>query len=133
VITFVAPLWYRNPDNGIFGLSGIPFRYSLVPVMMLASAVAVLIAPAGGSRNRTIARIGRPVFAVYMVALIVTGFSVTNARSSDPLWSASLTRTYRADCIGAYPNKLVEVRTWKASFLAPDLFPVTLPCRDLSP
>ncbi len=132
VVTFAFPSWYRNAaGTGVFTS---PFRFSVIPVMMLGSAVAVLVAPADSSRDRKIARIGRPVFAVYILLLIATGFSVTNTRSSGPTWSASVTQTYRSECLGAEPDKSVAIPTEKPSWLSSSpQFPVTLPCRDLSP
>jgi hypothetical protein len=129
-ITFAAPVWYRHAT--VLGLTTVPGRYSVVPVIMLGSAVAVLVAPADRSRNRTIARIGRPVFAAYVLVLVVSNFSVSNIRSVAPTWAASLSQTYREDCVGASPDKVVEIPTQRANyFFGKASWAVSLPCRDL--
>ena len=74
LVTFVVPVWYS-------GLADSSLRYSVIPVMMLVGAIALLIAPAGPEGSRTTAAVSRPLFVVYELALILTGFSVTNARS----------------------------------------------------
>jgi hypothetical protein len=125
LISFVAPVWYGEIAN-----SG--FRYSVIPVMMLASAMAVLIAPAGTQRSRIVARVGRPLFVAYVLVLTITGFSVTNVRSAGPSWSESMTHVQQTQCIGAGPNKLVQVPTQQPNFaFGNNVFPVILPCRDL--
>lgn len=91
VVTFVIPVWYFGLD-----LSLSAYRYSVVPVMMLASAIAVLVAPVGPGKERTIATVGRPVFVGFVVVSVLVGFSVTNLRSRGPNWSTSLSQTYRA-------------------------------------
>ncbi len=127
VIWFVAPVWYQG-----LGLSE-GFRYTVVPVMLLASAVAILVAPAGPERTRPIATFGRPVFVAFVVVSIAVGFSVTNIRSQGPDWSTSLTRTYEAHCVGDSPSKEVAVPTREpqpgAIFVAQE-YQVVLPCRD---
>ena len=126
VITFVVPLWY----SGI-GRSGL--RYSVIPVMMLASAVAVLVAPSGSGRSLTRARVDATLFVIYALVLTITGFSVTNLRSQGLNWSNSVTHIQQTQCVGASPDKLVRVPTVPPEFLSGEFFPVTLPCRDLSP
>ncbi len=119
VICFVVPAWSRQEA---------PFRYSVIPVMMLASAVAVLVADTSRRINPWITRIARPLFVAQILLLTIIGFSVTTYRSEDPQWSKSVTSTSQTRCDGASPNKLVEVPTDQQNY-----WPVTLPCRDLRP
>ena len=119
VICFVVPTWSRQEA---------PSRYSVIPVMMLASAVAVLVADTGRRRNPWVTRIAPPLFVAQILLLTVIGFSVTSYRSADPQWSKSVTATSQTKCDGASPNRLVEVRTDALNY-----WPVTLPCRDLRP
>jgi hypothetical protein len=131
VVTFAGVAWYRHAAG--IGIFASPSRYSVIPLMMLGSAVAVLVAPADRSRDRTTARLGRPIFAGYVLVLILSGFFISNTRSTAPTWSTSLSYTYQADCQGARSTKLVEVPTEKFSYFGVQFFPVTLPCHDLAP
>jgi hypothetical protein len=126
VITFVVPAWYG-------GIAQSKFRYSVIPVMMLASAVAVLVAPSGSSRDRTIVRLSGSLFVAYVLVVVLTGFSVTNLRSVGPSWSSSLAHIQQTQCLTANSDKLVNVPTQQPNppFIAP--FPVTLRCQDLPP
>jgi hypothetical protein len=119
VVCFVVPAWSRQEA---------PSRYSVIPVMMLASAVAVLVADTSRRRNLWVTRIGRPLFVAQILLLTIIGFSVTTYRSENLQWSNSVTSTSHTRCDGASPNKLVEVPTDQQNY-----WPVTLPCRDLRP
>ncbi len=119
VICFVVPTWSRQEA---------PSRYSVIPVMMLADAVAVLVADTGRRRNPWVTRIAPPLFVAQILLLTVIGFSVTSYRSEDPQWSKSVTSTSQTRCDGASPNKLVEVQTDQLNY-----WPVTLPCSRSSP
>jgi hypothetical protein len=119
VVMFVAPAWNRQ---------SVSYRYSVIPVMLLASAVAVLVGDPTRTRGRGIARIGRWLFVVQIVVVTVIGFSGSDYRSESPKWPSSVTYTSHVTCHRAPPNKLVEVRTDVYNF-----WPVTLPCHDLSP
>lgn len=119
VIIFVAPAWNRRV--------AVP-RYSVIPVMLLASAIAVLVADPTLQRSRWIARVGRPLFVAQVLLVTIVGFSVSTYRSDSPGWSTSVTLTSETKCHGASPNKVVGVKT--------DLlnaWPIYLTCRDLSP
>ena len=119
LVIFITPAWSRQQA---------PPRYSVIPVVLLASAVAVLAAPPVRLRSAWISRVARPLFVVQVAVVTVLGFSVTNLRSESPQWSASVSRTYTTECITASPNKLVQVQTDFYGFF----WPVTLPCRDLA-
>lgn len=118
-IMFVAPAWNRQTAS---------YRYSVIPVMLLASAVALLVADPTRTRGQLIARVGRWLFVAQIVVVTVIGFSGTDYRSESPNWSGSVTYTSHVTCHGVSPNRLVEVRTDVYNF-----WPVTLPCRYVSP
>jgi hypothetical protein len=118
VICFVAPAWNRQDAAP---------RYSVIPVMLLASAVAVLVADPARRRG-WVGRIGRPLLVAQILVLTLIGFSVTTYRSESPQWSASVTLTRKSACQGASPGKVVQVRTDQFN-----AWPVSLPCRDLPP
>ena len=148
VAIFVIPVWIRGtnaiqissgessralfalPLGGVLDAGGSylagALRYSVIPVMMLASAAAVLVG-APERRNRS-GRMIRSLFVAQVVVVTVLSFSVTNARSGDPAWSTSLRRTYRSQCAGATPDKRVKVLR-ETGYL--HLFPVALRCSDL--
>jgi hypothetical protein len=119
IITFVAPVWERND---------VAPRYSVMPVIFLASALAVLLADPTRDRGALMTRIGRPLFVVWVVILTIIGFSITTYRSESPTWSNGVTFSYTTKCRGKPPDTLVQVRTDDYNF-----WPVTLPCRDLVP
>ena len=124
LLIFVASAW----ESGI-GASGL--RYSVLPVFLLASGIAVLAAPPGSERTRRAAVIGRRLFVAYMAVVIVTGFAVTNVRSPGPTWDAALTSTYRTHCVGAQPEKLVIIPTEAGIGLFGPSEQVILACDDL--
>ncbi len=142
VISFVVPVRERQFYNVAFGqpYSSVGLRYSVIPVMLLASAIALLVAPPGRWATRKVARVGRPLFVLLVVVLIVTGFSVQNLRSQSPDWSASVSRAFNTYCKQASPNKLVLVKENPGGLILgvhvsnqTGALPVTLPCGDLSP
>jgi hypothetical protein len=119
IVTFLAPVWDRRD---------VASRYSVMPAILLASALAVLLADPTRSRDTWVTRIGRPLFVAWVVGLTVIGFSITNYRSQDPTWSNSVTLTYTTQCRHKPPDTIVEVRTD-----AYNAWPVALPCKDLMP
>jgi hypothetical protein len=119
VITFVVPAWSRRDTAP---------RYSVIPELLLASAIAILVADPTRGPTHWVARVGRPLFVIQVVIVTIVGFSVTNYRSESPRWSSALTLARKAQCHGASPNKLVKVQTDKFN-----AWPVVLACHDLSP
>ena len=81
VITFVLPAWSRRDAAP---------RYSVIPELLLASAIAVLVADPTRGPTHWIARIGRPLFVIQVVIVTIVGFSVTNYRSESPRMVGSL-------------------------------------------
>ena len=135
MVTYLSSVWERGLNALGYPLTlslAVDNRYSVIPVLMLASAAAMLIAPPGAGKRRVVTRVGPPIFAAYCVVLIVTGFSVTNGRSSDPAWPTSVSQTYQLECVGKNPGKIVQVDTEKPSIFGSP-FAVPVPCRDLAP
>ena len=118
VIFFVVPVWVRQVANA---------RYCVVPIFLVASSLAVLVAPRTRSGREFVRRIGRPVFVAQILLVTCIGFSVTNYRSLSPDWSLSVDAA-QAACASAPADKIVTIRTD-----AGNEFPVKLPCRDLLP
>jgi len=125
VISFVVPVWGRHLNERSLGFDMVydQSRFSVIPVMMLASAFAVLVT----SPARPAARAARRIFVLQVVAVTLISFSVTNLRSTSPAWSTSVDATYERSCIGTPPDPLVRLQTTKPGF-----FPVTVTCRDLA-
>jgi hypothetical protein len=128
VIGFAFPVGGRGTDyltvGGLGPDAGAP-RFSVIPVFLLASAVAVLVAPDGRGRDRLVARVARPVFVAQVALLAVLGFAVTNDRSRGPTWKESVETTYELECVDAPASKVVEVPT------SLERFTVSLECGDL--
>jgi hypothetical protein len=125
VISFVVPVWGRRLDERSLGFGQLydQARFSVIPVMMLASAFALLVAcPA-----RRAPRAAQWIFIVQVVVVTLTSFSVTNLRSTSPAWSTSVEDTYQHGCKGMPSDRLVRVKTTKEGY-----FPVTVTCRDLA-
>jgi hypothetical protein len=118
VVFFVVPVWVRQVANP---------RYCVVPIFLLASSLAVLIAPATQTGRGFVRQIGRPVFVAQIVLVTCFGFSAANYRSLGPDWSSSVNAA-QVTCASASPNKIVAIRVD-----AGNLAPIRLPCRDLSP
>ena len=82
---------------------------------------------------RLAAMIGRPIFVAYVVIICIVGFPITSGLSSGPTWQATLTHTYRTECVGQPGGKPVVVPTAAAVTLlfTPNYQKLVLPCRDL--
>jgi hypothetical protein len=119
VVAFVVAAWTRGTafPPMVAGASYAPWhmRFSVVPVMLLASAVAVLVAGAG--------RAARALFVAHVVLVTLVGFPATNIRGDGPRWADSVAATRAGACAGAPATRLVQVPTsvWGK-------FAVTLPC-----
>ena len=154
VLLFIVPVWSRG-TNALYLTPGEPFealvgralgpasshpgeeyvsislRYSVVPVFLLASGLAVLVGASTWARSGWVVRIGRALFVAHVVTLIAIGFSVSGARSERRDWPTTVTRTYKAHCVGQSPDKRVAVSTDPLYFFV--FQPVTLRCRELQP
>ncbi len=118
VITFVVPVWSRRDAAP---------RYSVIPELLLASAVAVLVADPTRRPTHWVTRLGRPLFVIQVVIVTVVGFSVTSYRSESPRWSDALMHAKASACHQASPSsKLVKVQTDQLN-----AWPILLTCHDL--
>ena len=144
VITFVVPVWGRGTPavaltaieapTSLANSTGTAYpganrspRFSVVPVMMLASAAGLLLAGSRRRKSRT-TRIWPVVFVAHIALLTIINFSSTNTRSHDRSWSSTVDSAYRTQCAGERPANLITVSTGMGFF-----FPVTLRCGDLAP
>jgi hypothetical protein len=125
VISFALPVWGRGTE-GITSVGLAPnstgVRFSVIPVFLLASAFAALIAPVGPARERPVTRVARPLFVGQIALLAVLGFSVTNPRSTGPAWPDMVDVTYREQCLDAPSSEQAEVP------VSPPGWFVELPC-----
>jgi hypothetical protein len=132
VVAFVVPVMVRGPGFIPIAVGNPSYlfahlRFSVVPVMMLLSAVAVLIGPADGGAPQRIARIARPLFVAYVTVITLSAFPVKNLRSSSPPWPIALRQAYERDCSQSSPDQRVRVRT-----NAVRSWPIWLSCRELA-
>ena len=132
VIAFVVPVWIRGTQSVPMLADRTYFppaqpRFGVIPEFLMASAVAVLIAPTGPGARRWAARIARPLFVAQIAAVTLAGFSVTNLRSSGPTWSSALETAYAKDCTRGPTDSRVKVQTNRLNF-----WPVELTCGELA-
>lgn len=130
VIALVIPTWTRGTevigfDVGVYSLN--MTRYTLLPILLLVSAVAVLVDPVGPTRTRRVAEVGRTVFLVQTAIVCIIGFVTPTVRSDGPSWTSETAEVYATHCRGAPPDKVVRITT------TPDNFSVALRCDRLSP
>jgi hypothetical protein len=131
-VAFIVPARQRGLTDFFLGLRAdyrpMFLRFSVVPVMLLGSAVAILVAPKPREVSTRIASAARVVFVAQVTVLTVVGFSVTNYRSSMFPWSGSLKHAYATKCRSQPLEKVVKIPTDRFR-----LWDVTLPCRDIAP
>ena len=120
VMIFVVPVWVRQVANA---------RYCVVPIFLVASSLAVLVAPRTRSGREFVRRIGRPVFVAQILLVTCIGFSVTNYRSLSPDWSLSVDAA-QAACASAPADRIVTIRT-DAGNEFPSSCPAETFCRPL--
>jgi hypothetical protein len=137
IVLFAGTVWERGP--GVYGLAqstlALNGRYSVPPVMLIASAFALLVSCRGAQRHRRSRRAGAPLFVLQTVLVIALCFSVTNERSSDPPWIGRVDHTFAQHCVGRPGSVLAIVpnQTGTGFFGGPNgLFPLTVPCSHLS-
>jgi hypothetical protein len=132
VAFFVVPVVGRGALSlGVpMGPSLAALRFSVVPVMLLASAFAVLVASQDVGRPRLAERIGRPVFVAQVVVVTLLSFSAANYRSNGPQWVRSVDASYAQYCAGRSPDAPAQLRELRFGVFGHWDF--TLPCRDLT-
>ncbi len=117
LIMFVAPVWNRRDAAP---------RYSVIPVLLLASALALLVADPTRAPSHWVTRVGRPLFVLQIAVVTILSFSVTTYRSESPTWPKALAMA-RAQCHGSPPQRRVQVHTDQFN-----AWPIILSCGDLS-
>jgi hypothetical protein len=137
VVLYVVPVWGRG-TNGTAMFRDIYFdqRFDVVPVMLLASAFAVLIAPTSCSTRRFVTRIARPSFVVLAAVLSVVGFSVTTIRSTDPPWTTRVERVQADQCAGRPSSTVAIIPNATLDLLSPlpipkGAYPLTVRCSNI--
>ncbi len=140
VLVFAVPAWGR----GTWYLRLVPghmdgwieSRFSVVPVMLLVSSCAILIASPGGSRRRAVRRFGPPVLAAWMAILVAVCFSVSIYRGTDPSWTSRVDAVLAAECAGRAGSTIVTIPNEIGQELPyPKIpggyFPLTVRCSNL--
>jgi hypothetical protein len=109
---------------GADAYSSVGLRFSVVPVLLVASAFAITISSKRRA-SRPTGTLLRALFVAHVAVLVVVGFSVSNPRSNGPGWHDELAHAAARDCANAPPDAPVRVETpmW--------LFPVEVTCDDL--
>ena len=113
VILFAVPAWGR--DTFYLGLvpggsdSWTESRFSVAPVMLLASAFAILIARTGATERRTAQKLGPPAFAAWTAVLLVACFSLSTYRGTDPSWTGRVDQALASKCAGRPSSTVVTV------------------------
>jgi hypothetical protein len=120
VIAFVVPVWGRGTNQVALALrlhsllgpaqaghyNPMSSRYSVAPVFLLASALAVGV----GGRRVTAWTAGlRAAFVVWAVVVCAAGYSVVNLRSAGPRWTATIDRAARTHCAGQPASTKVKL------------------------
>jgi hypothetical protein len=116
----IGPSWIVSGHHDLWGES----RFSVVPVMLLVSAISILLAPTGSSterRQRVLQRIAIPVFALWLLIVIAVSFPQTTVRGEDPSWISRVDRVVSSECSNRPGAKTVTVPN--LVFRAPPLSP----------
>ena len=130
VIVFAVPAWERGTLYLKIGPSSLApkgwdywgeSRFSIVPVLLLASAVAILLS----SNPPLVRRFGIPTFAIWTLVLMVACFSQNGLRGQDPSWASRVDRVLITDCSCRPPSIVVTVPNLISP--APPLFPHGVP------
>jgi hypothetical protein len=139
--SFVVPTWGRGTNqvelvlsaHSIFGPAAaghfdpMASRYSVAPVMLLASAAAVVLGARRAARPRLAAGL-QGAFVAWVLVVTVANFSVVNPRSWGPTWAQSVAAA-RHGCASETPATLARLPEPN-----PSVNPaVKLPCRELAP
>jgi hypothetical protein len=126
VSAFLRPhftgVFLPNPTRSRYVTHGL--RYSVVPVFLLASALAILVAT-GDPRRSRIEHVCRLLFVTQVVLLTVIGLSITNGRSGGPSWATTVDEAYASQCHHRPLHRSVTIQT------ATGLFPVVVRCSDI--
>lgn len=127
VVGFFVPAAFRGSDA--IGLGPDVYsvnmtRFTILPIVMLVSAAAVLADPANARadlRSSPRAEVAARVLAAQTLAVVVISFSYATVRSDGPTWSGEL-EAARARCGSKAADERVRVVT------SPDNFWIVLTC-----
>ena len=141
VISFLVPIWSRGTD--VVGLTqrervgaSSPLteaayissnRFSVVPVILLGSAFAVLAA-AWRPSQRTHRNPWALAFVAHVLLVVLIGFRVTNIRSFSPGWDVAVERA-ELHCSGRVNGEEKTRIVQEPGHLS--WFPVIVACRDV--
>ncbi len=121
IIWFLIPAWGRNsvylgigPNSIVQGYRDLwgESRFSVVPVMLLASAIAILIAPTGSpsvERRSFMRRICIPTFAAWTLIVVAVSFPQTTHRGLDVAWTGRVNHVLASECSGRPGSTLATV------------------------
>ncbi len=130
LLAFTVPSGGRGVDtvfprpHKLFSLGAT--RFSVVPVLLIASAAFVLVCPRSAARrNRPMARIALPLLVLQLVVVSLYSYPATNSVSVYPTWSQLVDLTYSSDCVGRPPDQPVTIDNGGSR--------VHLLCKDLKP
>lgn len=126
---FVLPALGRGTDDigfalGVYSLN--MTRYTVGPIVLLVTAVAVLVAPGLEPRARPLPFDGAKVFVVWSVVVLAAGLLYPTVRGQGPGWRSESARVRDEACASAPPDRLVEVTT------TPRTFTLALTCARLA-
>jgi hypothetical protein len=127
-VTSVVPLLTnRTPIPLVEGeLPGHAGRYIVLPVVMLVGALAVLLDYPDAARRRRVATVGRWIFGIQLVVLVVLGFRILSPRGVGAQWTPQLNAAEEICRDPATsPDMVVSIAT------APPGWGVTVPCSKL--
>lgn len=114
-----VPVWGRGTSVIGFDLGVYTWnmsRYLTAPILLLLGAVALLVDPVGAERRRRVAEVGRKVFLIQTVIILVIGFSTQTVRSEGPSWAGEIARARATACQGAPPDTVVRLTTTPSNF-----------------
>jgi hypothetical protein len=103
LVMFVVPVWGRGTNMGMVEAardSQGSTRFSVVPVMLLASAFAILISSPDAVPGRLATRVGQPVFLAQVLLVGLSSFSLAPGRGLDPGWVGRVDAVVARDCRG---------------------------------
>jgi hypothetical protein len=130
VVAFVVPAFGRGTDAIGFDLGTYSLnmtRYTVGPILLLVTALALLVDPALEPRPRPIPFDAGKVVLVWGVAVLAIGFFYPTVRGSGPAWSTESARVFAEECDGVASDEVVRVTT------TPTTFTLAITCRRLAP
>ena len=125
VALFVVPTWGRGTWVLLMHegqpLSDSAIRFSVVPLFLLASALAILL-DQRGARARPVARVAGFALIAQMSVLMLVNFQSVTIDSGQTNWHQEVSHVFVAECARRPSGQLVTI---------PSFLPVTVPCSQL--